>query len=306
MLPHERPPKVPPDILLQIVDYLRHDRPTLRRCALTSHFLHDYFRPLLCSEVTIAQPWTSRAAELSAFLDASPSFGPLVKHLKVVGPEGNPLERVLAPEGILAVVPKLPAVRTLTLELVAFDYLQDLFCIIAAFPHLEVLCINGLLLEDSYEKRELAFEEPRSYPTAGFPPLRSLNIRWGMGYGEGEFLHKLRDYKTFLRLQSLVVTFSERMRQQEPYETFIPAIGESLRHVSISGTFYRTPVFGKAAQHSPRSTAHPMYLGIRSASNLRQAYSVTRVVPFPALSAHRLPALCLQPQRPTLHPPGAS
>ncbi|KAI0695671.1 hypothetical protein C8T65DRAFT_664889 [Cerioporus squamosus] len=250
MQPHESPPKLPSNILLHVVDSLRHDLPTLRRCALTSHFLHDYLRPLLCNKVTIAQPWVSRAFELSTFLDDSPSFGALVKHLKIAGPEGTPLERVLAPEGILAVAPKLPAVRTLTLELLAFDYLEDLFHVIAAFPHLETLCINGLLLEDHFETGRLASEEPRFYPTAAaFPPLRSLNIRWGMGYGERPFVRKLLDYKTSLRLQSLVVTFSEVVHQQAPYETYLPDIGESLHHVSISGT---------STEH-PSSYLHPTH-----------------------------------------------
>ena len=120
---------LPTDVLLQVVDDLRDDPSTLRHCALACRTLYDCVRPILFNIITIDEPWTSRASQLSNLLDSSPSesLGALVKHLKIVGPEGNPVEHVLAPEDVLIVADKLPDVRILTLEFVAFDWLEDLF-----------------------------------------------------------------------------------------------------------------------------------------------------------------------------------
>ena len=249
---------LPTDVLLQVVDDLRDDPSTLRHCALACRTLYDCVRPILFNIITMDEPWTSRASQLSNLLDSSPSesLGALVKHLKIVGPEGNPVERVLAPEDVLIVADKLPDVRILTLEFVTFDWLEDLFCIVAAFPHLKALRINGLLVGDPFFKRFfdnggfLSDSKPsRPFPTTGFPQLRSLDIRWGRDDGEEPFLYKLREYKASLRLQSLVIAFGGGgIHQERPYVTFIPDVGKSLHHLSITGQFHQTSV-GRGSPH---------------------------------------------------------
>ncbi|KAI1787413.1 hypothetical protein LXA43DRAFT_1029455, partial [Ganoderma leucocontextum] len=70
----------PPELILQIVELLRHDKPSLVSCTLVSTLWHNIARPYLFADLTVAKQYRS----FFKFCSQNRDFAALIRTLHLV------------------------------------------------------------------------------------------------------------------------------------------------------------------------------------------------------------------------------